>query len=181
MKEFRNWVKIGLFSSSYIPFYLIMAVITRDITVGIRGFEIPIATVLFLSLTVVSYRILNKVMDLRSREEPDPKHFVSVRRRNDILTSYLVAYIFPFVSIDYALWENWFILVVFFGVLGSIQIQSDQLYVNPVLAIKGYDIYEVEDRDTGNADLVIAHRSNSVSTESHLDVVQAGSNVYIAV
>ena len=120
-------------------------------------------------------------MDLRSREEPDPKHFVSVRRRNDILTSYLVAYIFPFVSIDYALWENWFILVVFFGVLGSIQIQSDQLYVNPVLAIKGYDIYEVEDRDTGNADLVIAHRSNSVSTESHLDVVQAGSNVYIAV
>lgn len=181
MREFRQWVKIGLFFSSYIPFYAIMAVITRDLTVAVYGFNVPYSAVFFITISVASFYVLNKVLKLRTSEEPAPKHFDSVRRRNDLLTSYLVAYIFPFVSIDYALWENWFILVVFFFVLGAIQIQSDQLYVNPVLSMMGYDIYEVEDKGTGNMDLIVAPRSVQISTETHTDVVQAGSNVYIAI
>ncbi|MGQ3721134.1 hypothetical protein [Natrialba aegyptia] len=181
MREFRLWVKIALFASSYIPFYAIMAVITRDLTHTLVGYEIPSVSIVFIVLLIGSGWVLQKIMDLRESEEPNPKHISSVRRRNDLLTSYLVAYIFPFISLDYALWESWFVLAVFFGVLGSIQVQSDQLYVNPVLAAFGYHIYEVEDADSGNVDLVVAPKSEQLSTETHLDAVRAGSNVYIAV
>ncbi len=181
MREFRLWVKIALFASSYIPFYAIMAVITRDITYTVNGYEVPWIAIIFIALLIGSGMVLQKIMNLRESEEPNPKHLSSVRRRNDLLTSYLVAYVFPFISLDYTLWESWFIVTVFFGVLGSIQVQSDQLYVNPVLAAFGYHIYEVEDADTGNVDLVVAPRSEQLSTETHFNAVRAGSNVYIAV
>lgn len=179
MREFRGWVKISLFLSAYIPFFLIMAVQNLSPIYEVRGVPIPWIAAFFIILSVFSAAVLRKAIKLRKSREPKPKNVSTYRKRNDLLAGYLIAYVFPFVDLNYANWESWAALLIFFSVLAAIQLRSDQLHINPVLAAIGYDIYEVEDTDRGTTDLVLAHKSENVRAGEHLDAVKIGSNIYI--
>lgn len=160
MIEFRAWVKIGLFLSSYIPFYILMAVQNRTVDVPLPGFEFP-AWALFILLALFSGGVLYRAMRFRKSREPKRTHISTVHRKNELLTGYLLTYLFPFVNMGLDKWENWVALIIFFAVLAVIQYRSSQLHVNPVLTAVGYDIYEIEEADTGNILLLIAHKSKS--------------------
>lgn len=180
MRKLRSWVKIALFLSSYIPLYLIIIARNWWTTVEVGRYTIPWIAVFFVALTIFSGYALRKVLSLRRSEEPKPRDIDSYRRKNDLLTNYLVAYIVPFANIDLTTIGGWAALLVFFFVLASIQINSDQLYTNPVLALIGYDIYEIDDSDGRSSDLIVIKRNENISGQS-IDVVQISDNIYLSV
>lgn len=192
MREFRAWVKLALFLSSYIPFFAIMAVKNTGVTlqtppfsiselgISVPQLSVPWVTVLFVILSFIAGYVLFRTLQLREKEEPKPVHTKNPKRRNDLLTSYVVAYVFPFINLDYALLENWIALLIFFGVLAAIQIQSNQLHINPILAASGYNIYEFEDSSTGHIRMAIVPRSQEISPDEHISAVPVGPDIYIA-
>ena len=180
MRELRGWVKVALFLSSYIPLYLIIIVQSWGTTVWFEGVSVPWIAGIFVVLTIISGYALRKVLSLRSSEEPKPRTVNSFRRKNELLTNYIVAYIVPFVNLDLTTTGGWAALLIFFFVLGSIQINSDQLYTNPVLAVAGYDIYEIPDEECQSSDLLVIDRNKDISKKS-VDVVQISDNIYLGV
>lgn len=115
MREFRGWVKISLFLSAYIPFFLIMAVQNLDPVFQVKGVPIPWIAVLFIILSAFSAAILRKAINLRKSREPKPKNVSTYQKRNDLLAGYLIAYVFPFVDLNYSYWESWAALLIFFS------------------------------------------------------------------
>jgi hypothetical protein len=119
-------------------------------------------------------------MSHRKREEPFPKSIETHRRRNDMVTSYLIAYLLPFLGLNYSTYEGWIVMGVFFTMLAIIQIRSEQLYVNPVLAMFGYNVFEVVDAESGNTDLLVVDRNKQLSEDTY-PAVQIGPDVYLTV
>jgi hypothetical protein len=52
-------------------------------------------------------------------------------------------YIFAFIGLDLFNIDSLVTFLVFFGIVGIIQIRSSQLHVNPILGMVGYDIYHI--------------------------------------
>lgn len=179
MADYRAWVKIGLFMSSYIPLWLAMSLKTHDATYAIRGITLPWVSITFLLFAIASGVVLREAISIRKTREPKYRDIESYKSRHDLLTGYLIAYIFPFINLNYTNWENWVIFAMFFLVLASIQIRSTHLHVNPVLAVLGYDIYEIEDGGRGT-NLLVADKNMNLDRDS-VQAVELGNRVYMTV
>lgn len=179
MSEYRSWVKISLFLSSYIPLWLAMALKTHGITNKVYDVTLPWLSAGFVLLTAFSTIILWQAIALRQRREPKFYDIESYRNRHDLLTSYLIAYIFPFVNLDYTQLVNWAIFGIFFLVLAAIQIRSTHLHVNPVLTLFGYNIYEVEGGEKGT-NILVARNGIDLERDT-VKTVELSKRVYITV
>lgn len=179
MSEYRDWVKVSLFLSSYIPLWLAMALKMHPLIYTVYGVTLPWLSIGFLVLTVFSGVILWQAIGLRQRREPKFYDIESYRNRHDLLTSYLIAYIFPFINLDYTSWVNWAIFGIFFVVLAAIQIRSTHLHVNPVLTVFGYNIYEVEGMEKGT-NILVAEKGLDLERET-VRTVELSKRVYITV
>lgn len=179
MVEYRAWVNVGLFLSSYIPLWLAMSLKTHTATYTVSGVALPWVSLGFLLLSVGSWLVLREAISVRKTREPKFRDIESYRSRHDLLTSYLIAYIFPFINLNYTNWESWLIFLLFFLTLAAIQIRSTHLHVNPVLAALGYDIYEIEDGSRGT-NLLVAEKEVDLEQES-IKAVELSNRVYLTV
>lgn len=179
-----------LFFSSYIPLYVILTAkhwgfqvtipqIGLPIISSVAGASVPILSLGWALLTIVSYGALKMLFELRrSKGGQDFKQVYSYESRDDLITNYILVYIFPFVVLNFNQLSNWIAFVILFFVIGLIQVRSNQLYVNPVLAVSGYEIYEV-DTETGKVTLV-TKESLEQGTES-VRTVELSNGVHMCV
>ena len=145
---------------------------------SISGVPVPFLSVSWLLLIVISVGALWLVFNTRrSKGADDFQHIESYKSRDELITSYILVYIFPFVVLDYTSIANWLAFVIFFIVIGIIQTRSNQLYVNPILAIVGYQIYEI---DTGDQILTLLTRDSFVATEPTVRTVELSNNVHLS-
>lgn len=178
MAEYKRWVKWMLFFSSYVPLWASMMFDTFSMKFNIYGFPIPIFSILFAIMMFVSSYILYHSIEVKKSREPKYRTVSDYRRRDELLSSYLVAYIIPFVSLNYSNFSNWIILVIFLSVLASIQVRSDQLYINPLLAAMGYKIYEME-YENYETSLVVVDKDVQVQ-QGPLKMTEISSGIYLS-
>lgn len=157
-----------------------MSIVQINEKATIYGFELPYISIGLWLLCLLSYLMLRDIMQQRKEEEPKPKPLDTYRQRNDLLTSYLIAYVFPFMGLSYNNWQGWTVLAVFFFMLMFIQIRSGQLHINPILMMRGYDIYEVVDQQSGNTDFLVADQDEDLKRGTPT-AVQIGPDVYLTV
>lgn len=188
MADLRGTVKWMLFLSSFIPLYAILAYKHRTVyltlpleqyTDGVLTDQTwPVLTVIWIVLSSISFVFLLLVLSVRKSREGKFKDIKSYQSRNDLVTSYILVYIFPFVVLDLSKTANWVAFVGFFLVIGVIQTRSNQLHVNPILALMGYDIYEVDD---GSEEFILLTKTHPRKRESSLKTVELSNDVLIAV
>jgi len=190
MAELRSGVKWLLFLSSYIPLYFILVINHRkinftvpDLNIAVLsplvGQKVPYVSLFWLLLIAVSGSFLYLVLKLR--QSKGGERFASIdscRSRNDLVTNYILVYVFPFVVLDYTQATNWLAFIVFFLVIGVIQVRSNHLYVNPVLAIFNYDIYEI---DTGDEILTVITKDDLDPSCKPVKTVELSNGVYLTV
>ena len=119
------------------------------------------------------------VMGIRQSKGPQGfKDVNSYRSRDDLITTYILVYIFPFVVLDFTEITNWVAFVVFFAVIGIVQVRSSQLYVNPILALCGYRIYEV---NTGEQTVTLVTEDDLQAPVEGVRTVELSNNVHLSV
>lgn len=143
MPRLRRPVKILLFASSYFPLFVILAMKTWPVKADVFGYTIPWVSAIFVLLCVLPLPLPFLVATVKSNGGDTPKEVDQYRRRNDMVTSYLLVYVFAYLGLEYTEVTSWIAFLIFFGVVAIIQLRSEQLHVNPLLALVGYDIYEV--------------------------------------
>jgi hypothetical protein len=78
------------------------------------------------------------------RHNPAEMVVLTVQSRDADLAGYLVGYLLPFVGAVAVDWQDVLAFVLFFAFVGIIYVNSRMIYVNPLLAIAGYHLYEVQ-------------------------------------
>ncbi len=139
-----------LFLSSYIPLWVIFAIITlhtmRNVSLGFMALA-----VLSLVGTVIFFRLVQRFEGI---EMP-----VGVIRRKDSDTmSYIASYIIPFAATAFDKVEQVIALGVFLFVLCVVYVNSSMIHINPLLSLMGYNLYEIEDAE-GNPYFLVSRRN----------------------
>src|SRR5438309_945120 len=65
------------------------------------------------------------------------------RSRDSEVASYLVTYLLPFLGFSPRTWQDLLALGLLTSAIGVLYVTSGMLYVNPILKIAGYRIFEV--------------------------------------
>jgi len=161
--------RLLLFFSSYIPLIIIFSIRCFDINrvLSISGFIVSL--VLFLILVYIMF-VLRKlsVVNLTVKK-------VSVKSSD--LLAYMFSYILPFLGLHLDNPLEVISVIIFFSMLAIVYVNSNMIYINPMLSILGYRIYEVTDANDNVYVLITKQKSIIVGTE--LNARRIGGNVLL--
>lgn len=164
-------VRLLLCASSYSPLLLLL---------GLRSWSAsPLASELFLITAVVSVILLWVYLRLESRRAKNPVSIKAVQQRDGDVMGYVITYLIPFVGINVrnAAGEldrsNLLSICLLFAVIVVIYVNANLIFINPVLALVGYRIYEVEICKTGEKKALLTRRQ-VVHTSEPLEVISLG-------
>jgi len=165
------FVRCLLFISSYFPLSAIFCILLWEkhllwavliLLIGLSGLVI----LLLYFLLIVPRRT-------RSHET-----VTSLERHDGDVLSYVASYLVPFVSLDLTGTQIWAVLV-FLVVLLIIYVNSNMIYINPMLNILGYHLYEIT-IDHNEASFYLLTRQR-VALQSHIHVVHIGDTTFLQV
>ena len=157
VREFRKPIKIILFVSSYVPLFIIMGLKFWNVGPMLTGiYTIPqvnlrvglsyLTTGIF-ALCVVFTLLVYQVVQVHSDRATTQRPIDTYEKRNELLSTYLLVYVFVFAGLDFTKPLDLVIFTVFFFILGVLQINSGHLHVNPMLGMRGYQVYELTSND----------------------------------
>ena len=86
--------------------------------------------------------------------------------------AYIVSYLVPFLTVSFTEVASAVSFVIFIVVIGIIYVSSNMIYINPILNLRGYHLFEVEGEDEKVSALICKHRY--VSPGSTIQVIPLG-------
>jgi hypothetical protein len=139
-----------MFLSSYAPLFAILAYTNHATAWAFR---------ILIGVAVISVLLLVGVL-VSHLDDKGPRLKVAHSRPQDgDVLAYIATYLIPFFGLDLSHRHQAIAFVGFLVVLMFVYMNSNMLFVNPLLSVAGYHTFEVEDED-GHTYALIAHRTD---------------------
>jgi hypothetical protein len=133
---------ILLFISAYSPLFLILAVKDFDFVCSYK-FKHLLAVCIILGISVLSVVLLFATVKLMKRGNM-PVTVTEIKNRSVDLINYTIPYIVSFFGFDLSKMEDILSLTIFLTLLLLLTIKSKSVFMNPILLIAGYNLYDLE-------------------------------------
>lgn len=131
-----------LFISAYSPLFLILAVKDFDFYENYRFFH-PVGVGILLSLSVLGIILL--FMTVKKIKRGNMIVTVkAVRNRSIDLINYTIPYIVSFFGFNLSKVEDVLALIIFLFLLLVMTLKSKSVFMNPILLIAGYNLYDLD-------------------------------------
>jgi len=138
----KIFTAILLFISAYSPLFIILAVKDFDFDKTL-SFSHPVAVAIILSLTAASI-ILLFLSVAKIQRGNMPVTVKSIKNRSADLINYTIPYILSFFGFDLSKWGDIISLSIFLLIMILLTIKSKSVFLNPILALSGYGLYDLE-------------------------------------
>jgi hypothetical protein len=160
--------RVLLFLSSYAPLAIIFAILyfRRQSLVAIIG----------LVAAAVGLAGLALFFALARRLTPIPAKIIDLRRRDDAAASYILGYLMPFLAVAFNDWRQVVAMATFFALLAYVYVSSNMVYINPVLSLVGYHLYEATMEDGATYNLIARGRLRRGDTPR---LIQLGEDILL--
>ncbi|MGG9960878.1 hypothetical protein [Ferruginibacter sp. SUN106] len=147
---------ILLFVSAYTPLFIILAVKDFDFALTHR-FKHSIPIYILLSFCVISIALLFFSVSSIKRGNM-PVKIRSIKSRSVDLINYTIPYIVSFFGFDLSKIEDVVSLIIFLCLMLLLTIKSKSVFMNPILLLAGYNLYDLEYEFDGktNSTIVIS-------------------------
>ncbi len=130
------FVRCLLFISSYFPLTVIFSILLWEKHVLWAGI------ILLIGISGMILLFLYFIF-IAPRRAKSHETITELDRHDGDVLSYVASYLVPFVSLDLTGAQLWAV-IVFLAVLLIIYVNSNMIYINPMLNILGYHLYEVK-------------------------------------
>ena len=137
-------VRLLLFVSSYFPLTIILCIFLLDPQ---RPWDIGghVAAVVILGVGIAGLIILwLYIKRIAPGKVAFHEKITDFQRHDSDVMSYIASYIVPFVTFPLQEWQQISALIIFLLILLAIYVSSNMIYINPMLTIFGYHLYEVK-------------------------------------
>ena len=165
------FVRCLLFISSYFPLTLIFGILLWEKHVLLALIILFIGISGFVILLVYFYLIA-------PRRAKFHETVTELDRHDGDVLSYVASYLVPFVSLDLTGTQLWAV-VVFLAVLLIIYVNSNMIYINPMLNILGFHLYEVKIAKNETAFYLLTRQR--VGLRSVIHVARIGDTTFLQV
>ena len=133
---------ILLFISAYSPLFLILAVKDFDFD-KLQWFKHPYTVFFLLAISTLSIALLFMTIKTLDKGNMAVK-VVSIKDRSSDLINYTIPYILSFFGFDLSKWGDVISLGIFLLIMMLLTIKSKAVFLNPILAMCGYGLYDLE-------------------------------------
>jgi hypothetical protein len=127
-----------------------------------------------IGLSIFSMLMLLLVFESAKRKSGRFKNIESVENVSRVGLEYFVTYLIPFLAVDLLNIRDIISILILFGIMGIIYVKSDLVYMNPMLNLRGFNLYKV--KSDGN-ELMIITRKRRNQLEKTEEVIELGENV----
>ncbi len=165
------FVRCLLFISSYFPLTGIFCILLWE-----KDWHWALG-ILLLGIVGLSVMLLYFLRVVPSRT-PSNEKIVTLDRHDGDVLSYIASYLVPFVSFDLKSAQIWAI-PVFIAVLLIIYVNSNMIYINPMLNVLGYHLYEITIEKDDTAFYLLTRQR--VAEHSPIRVVHIGDTTFVQV
>jgi hypothetical protein len=141
--------EVVLFTSSFAPLLVIFALLN---TFG-SGWP-SVACLIVAGASVVGLFGFLRLAQRLAVVRPTAS---SAQARDQDIVGYVVTYLLPFASLGASSWRERLAIVLFIALVGVLYLRAGLHYVNPLLALARYRLFEVELK-TGRSVIVISPR-----------------------
>lgn len=138
----RIFTAILLFISAYSPLFLILAVKDFDFK-NTHQLNHPLPIYIMLGVSVLSIIFLFVSVANIKRGNMSVE-IVSVKNRSVDLINYTIPYMLSFFGIDLSKPEDVISITIFMLIMLLLTITSKSVFLNPILALVGYGLYDLE-------------------------------------
>lgn len=146
----RIFTSILLFISAYSPLILILAVKDWDFNCK-NYFKHPLAIYIMLGVALLSVLLL--FMTVKSLKRGNmPVKVKAVKNRSADLINYTIPYIVSFFGFDLSKMEDVISLSIFLLLMLFLTIKSKSVFLNPILLLAGYNLYDLDYEFDGKED-----------------------------
>lgn len=133
---------ILLFISAYAPLFLILAAKDFDFTITYK-FKHTAPIYILLGSSSVSICLLFYTVKSIKRGNM-PVKIKSIKSRSVDLINYTIPYIVSFFGFDISKIEDVVSLAIFLSLMLLLTIKSKSVFLNPILLLAGYNLYDLE-------------------------------------
>lgn len=148
--------RIALFLSSYAPLFALLAYTNR-------GSATTFWTLVVV--TAVSVAALIVVMLIQRDEQGPVLRIAHARPKDGDVLAYTATYLVPFLGVNLTKGDGIVVFVGFLLVLGIVYINSNMLFVNPLLSLAGYHTFDVTDPQGHEYSLITKREGLDPGTE----------------
>jgi hypothetical protein len=125
-----------LFLSSFSPLFLVFGLLD--------SFHSSAARITCYAIAGVSAICLGVFLWAASRISLQSIEAATARPRDSDTIGYVVTYLIPFLTLGTSDWASRAALILFIAVVAVLYVRSNIFYVNPLLSLVGYRLFEVE-------------------------------------
>jgi hypothetical protein len=101
----------------------------------------------------------------------------SVNRTSDAL-NYIIAYIVTFLGFKFNTWQDYLSLTILLVIIFFIYVNSDLIFVNPLLNVIGFKIISVEVKEGG--EIILITKNSTIKSDDKIFVKNITDNIYFA-
>ncbi|NUO07358.1 MAG: hypothetical protein HUU08_01565 [Candidatus Brocadia sp.] len=160
--KLRWWPSIIIFFSSYSPLALIL--IVKDFNLEICYFKHPYFSFGILCFSILSVVLLFIIM--RNIKGGFHIKIEKISNCSNELINYTIPYIVSFLGFNLGSWQEIFALFIFMILLCILTIKTQSLFINPILAILGYGLYDVQFKENNiSKDGIFLSRQDLIAGE----------------
>lgn len=131
-------VRCMLFVSSYFPLSLIFAILLF--------YSNLVLAITILVIGVAGLVVLWQYIYMAHEKTAFLDEVTELQKRDGEVLSYIASYLVPFATFQLSGWQQGTAIVIFILVLLLVYVNSNMIYINPMLNLRGYHLYEVRIR-----------------------------------
>lgn len=161
-------VQALLFLSSYSPLFCVFALLD---TFG-RGWP----TIVCLGLAVIGLVMLPVLFLVDRRTAGRPLKIQSLSSRDSDVLAYVASYLVPFASFATASHRQRAAVILFVVLIAVLYVRLQLFYVNPLLALVGYRVYQIA-TEGGNS-VILLTRRRFIAPQSTVAAVRMSEYVW---
>lgn len=141
-----------MFISAYSPLFVILAV--KDYDFELNRLNHPLPVLILLGITFLSVILL--FISVKSINRGNMAvEVLAVRNRSVDLINYTIPYMLSFFGIDLSNPADVISITIFLVIMLLLTITSKSVFLNPILALVGYGLYDLEYKFDGKISSVI--------------------------
>jgi len=139
----------ALFLSSFAPLFVVFGLL--------HSFGTGWPTYICYGLAVLATVTLFVMLRVWRRMASSKVRVARARHRDADAIGYVATYVVPFAAMGVSTWESKIALLFFMLLVGVLYLRAHLFYVNPLLSVIGYRLFEIE-TERGRVLLVITKR-----------------------
>jgi hypothetical protein len=112
-----------------------------------------------------------------SKISPYPTDLATAQTKDSEALAYIVTYVIPLLDINLSARSDQAAFLLMLFVIGVVYVRSNLIYVNPLLIVLGYRIFEVTFKGDASPRVILT-KQQSLQSGDRIDLIRMGDYLY---